>query len=144
MLKIIEGDLLEIPNGTIIHQCNCIGATGGLAGALRRKWPEAFERYIETCDEAARPYDLLGKFTLGWSNDDKIEVIHLFGQLYPGPNTDMVAVESALKSFASTSPLCPIYAPWKCGCGLGGGDWVEYSAAIERHLPQCIIVRKYQ
>jgi len=28
------------------------------------------------------------------------------------------------------------------GCGLGGGNWDEYRAVIEKHFPNAIIVRK--
>lgn len=41
-MTVIKGDLLKITEGIIFHQVNCMGLTGGLAGALRRKFPKAF------------------------------------------------------------------------------------------------------
>lgn len=149
-MKTINGDLLKIESGTLIHQVNCIGCTGGLAGALRRKWPDAFKRYDALCREAeaenTRP--LLGCFNytkVGIRNPN-LAIVHIFGQVYPGPNTSLGAVRAALKDFsewrAEGKDTGPIYAPYKMGCGLGGGNWDEYSALLEEIIPDIIIVRK--
>lgn len=153
MLKIIEGDLLEIPVGSLLHQVNCRGATGGLAGALRRKYHSAFNRYIDMCDQAAfmgESKSLLGVFCSSEAdrNLPHLSIVHIFGQLNPGPNTDMDAVDGALEAYAewrtNRNDELPVYAPYQMGCRLGGGDWSKYSAIIEKHLPTCIIVRKYE
>ena len=80
----------------------------------------------------------------------RLYIGHIFGQLDPGPNTDLKEVDGALESLAFVRSGrgqswfdLPIYAPFLMGCGLGGGSWVKYSAIIEKHLPDCIIVRKY-
>lgn len=151
MLKIIEGDLLKIEEGTLVHQVNCFGATGGLAGALRRKWPNHFNAYFEDIAVNKQtdypPSRLLGDFSVGCEGDERICIVHIFGQLQPGPNTDLEAVDVALSKYAKWrsegKDTGLIYAPFLMGCGLGGGDWVKYSSIIEKHLPDCIIVRKY-
>lgn len=143
----IQGDLLEIKEGIIFHQVNCMGVTGGLAGALQRKWPAAFDFYRARC---SHPLEM----TLGTASlcrDGDVLLFHFFGQRAPGPNTDMVAVRKAfgaskaqLDAFVRMQliPSMPTYFPYKMGCGLGGGNWDEYRAVIEKHFPNAIIVRK--
>ena len=143
-MKIIEGDLLKIEHGYILHQVNCVGATGGLAGALRRMWPAAFESYRNACIiYGGYQQALLGSFRYSWEAEPKI--VHIFGQVYPGPNTDYAAAEKAISGFANELTIMhsksEVYVPYGMGCGLGGGDWSIYSKIIERHLPEAVIVR---
>lgn len=140
-MKTIEGNLLDITDGIILHQANCIGATGGLAGALRRKWPNRFKEYSRQAKS--------GELSLGGYLRDRPAkgetgptVVHILGQKFPGPNTDIYAVTRALFAFSQMQDSEPIYAPYGMGCGLGGGDWSVYSKIIEKHLPHCIIVRR--
>jgi O-acetyl-ADP-ribose deacetylase (regulator of RNase III) len=145
MLTIIEGDLLEIKAGIILHQVNCRGATGGLAGALVRKWPQAFIPYFKEC--SAHGPAALGTCVVGEATP-ALMIGHVFGQQWPGPNTNLAAVNQAIQLLSHhlkrANLNTQVFAPFQIGCGLGGGDWTKYSAIIERHLPQCIIVRKYQ
>lgn len=137
-MKIITGNLLEITSGTVLHQVNCMGATGGLAGALRRKWPQAFDDYSAYCLNEGS--DMLGRFILGDATPG-LWVGHVFGQLHPGPNTDIQAVRKALKEAVDfTSGL--IYAPYRMGCGLGGGDWPVYLQVLTEAFPDIIIVQR--
>lgn len=71
-------------------------------------------------------------------------IAHIFGQVRPGPNTNIPAAERALSDFAksyNTLEDQPLYAPYMMGCGRGGGDWNVYSALIEKYLPQTTIIR---
>jgi O-acetyl-ADP-ribose deacetylase (regulator of RNase III) len=143
-VNIINGDLLEIESGIILHQVNSVGATGGLAGALRRKYPTAFVDYIMRCREHdARA--IAGSVTICMAAEPALYIAHLFGQISPGPNTDLGLVESALQD-EELRMFCrehQPYAPYQMGCGLGGGNWDDYSALLEKHIPDIIIVRKY-
>lgn len=141
----IQGDLLEIKKGIIFHQVNISGVTGGLAGALRRKWPGAFNTYIKACE---LPWAaILGTACPGRA-DNGLWLMHVFGQDDPGPNTDMEAVRDGLEDAARRTSRSlsfvgqPTYFPYKMGCGLGGGNWDEYRSVIEKHFPDAIIVRK--
>lgn len=143
MLRQIHGDILKINSGTLIHQVNTLGITGGLAGALRRKYPDHFKEYIGMC-QMNKPHALLGDFEVECAGDQRIAIVHLFGQLYPGPNTDLIAVRSALEKFskwrAQGKDNGPIYAPFRMGCGLGGGDWSQYEPLLEQFIPSLIVV----
>lgn len=141
-MKIIEGDLLKIEHGYILHQVNCMGATGGLAGALRRRWPMAFVCYDNACLEGSGdPRQLLGEAVFGGNTP---RIVHVFGQLKPGPNTEYRFVDKAIESLICLirGSRSPIYVPYGMDCGLGGGDWSIYSKIIEKHLPDAVIVRK--
>jgi O-acetyl-ADP-ribose deacetylase (regulator of RNase III) len=154
-MQIINGDLLAIQSGILLHQVNCIGATGGLAGALHRKFPYAFPKYFDECALAknqGRSRGLLGTFIVQAAEMDlrkSLFICHVFGQHLPGPNTECRHVERALESFALERECehrwskAQCYAPYQMGCGLGGGNWDDYSALLEKHIPDIIIVRKY-
>lgn len=138
-MKILPGSLLDLTEGIILHQVNTKGAIGGLAGALRRKWPAAFAAYYTACANE----DALGRFVTGVAtvSNPPLQIGHVFGQLHPGPNTDMRAVRSGLEMAAKVI-TGPVYAPYKMGCGLGGGDWDEYLAALVKAFPEIIIIQR--
>lgn len=143
-MKTITGNILDTREGVIMHQVNCRGVTGGLAGALRRKWPDAFLRYSSCCREFG--LGRLGCVCVEYAKHVPIiRIAHVFGQGVPGPNTNLVAVAKALPALAEflhdTHPGLPLYAPYQMGCGLGGGNWEAYSALIEKHLPHTILVK---
>lgn len=143
-MKTITGDLLAIESGVIVHQVNCRGVTGGLAGALRRKWPQQFDEYIHDCRVAGSKN--IGNFTFSVGEPGPA-IVHLFGQVDPGANTDLEAVESGLKQIARNLRRdrfykdAEIFAPYLMGCGLGGGRWDEYLPLLEKHLPQLTLVK---
>lgn len=140
MLKEIDGNLLGVQSGIIIHQVNCRGVTGGLAGALRRRWPDHFKTYQAVCEEN-HPRELLGLLVESAVEDSPLTIFHVFGQFNPGPTTDLKAVDNALAVASRIHGFRPTHAPYKMGCGLGGGNWEEYSAIIERHLSHCVILK---
>lgn len=135
----IMGDILAVESGTILHQVNCRGVVGGLAGALHRKYPQAFDQYFAECK--ANGYAMLGTSIMGKAKDD-LFICHVFGQLNPGANTDMAAVNSALNDAATPLAIRPIYAPFKMGCGLGGGNWRKYLEELEEFFPEIIIIQR--
>lgn len=137
-MKTITGDLLQISSGVILHQVNCIGATGGLAGALRRKYPAAFEPYLKACSER-----MLGAYVVA-SVNSQLAIAHVFGQFQPGANTDLAAADIALRRLREEIQDRPAFAPYLMGCGLGGGDWTQYSALLEKHFPDITIVQLRQ
>lgn len=143
-MKTVIGDLLAIRSGIVLHQVNCVGVTGGLAGALRRQSPEAFVEYRQRCEKlgsGALGTSLIARTTLGAC------IAHMFGQIQPGANTDLAAVGFALSNLAeqiSDDPNyaeLPLYAPYLMGCGLGGGRWDQYSPLLEAYFPSITIVQ---
>lgn len=50
MIEYKKGNLLDVTKGIIMHGCNCQGVMGsGVALAVKRKYPLAFDRYSQMC-----------------------------------------------------------------------------------------------
>lgn len=146
MITTINKDILTVDKGVIVHSVNCIGAVGGLAGAIARKWPKNAEKYKEHVQRRKSSIMLLGSvFEVNVAHN--VVVANLFGQYGIGTGkqqTEYSALISGFKGIANTFfygndtedvyfgalgyesvsvTLNDIYIPYKIGCGLGGADW---------------------
>lgn len=143
-MKIIEGDILDITDGIICHQVNCLGVFNkGLAKQIRQKYPKVYQQYI----------DYHHKY--GWELGD-IQVVHISktlsvcniaGQIKCGNglHTNYEAVRNALEGLNKIyveDTNQDVYIPYKMGCGLAGGNWNTVSEIIEETIPDAIIVQK--
>ena len=143
----IKKDILTVEEGFIVHQTNCIGVAGGLAGAIFKKWPKAGQNYRNECDND-------GKYWLGRCYTeqltDKLTLVNLFGQYntsHKGRATQYTAFGSALTQLKyiiedieeSDGVKINVYFPYLIGCGLGGGDWNIISQMIEELFPNAYI-----
>lgn len=134
MIEYRNGDLLDADADIIVHQVNCLGAfNSGIAGQIRRKWPEVYEEYSKACDDKYdNPIDLLG--AVQFVMVDGKYVANCFGQLTYGEAyryTDYEALRSGLKIVREFMPWAHIAIPYKIGCVFGGGDWNVVSGIIE-------------
>jgi O-acetyl-ADP-ribose deacetylase (regulator of RNase III) len=146
MITTINKDILTVDKGVIVHSVNCIGAVGGLAGAIGRKWPVNAGEYRSHVRSQNYPVMLLGSvFEVNVAHN--VIVANLFGQYNVGTSkqqTEYAALISGFKHIANTFfagdeketlhfgpfgledvpvTLTDIYIPYKIGCGLGGADW---------------------
>lgn len=146
MITTINKDILTVDKGVIVHSVNCIGAVGGLAGAIARKWPENAEKYKKYVRNRKFSIMLMGSvFEVNVAHN--LIVANLFGQYNVGTSkqqTEYAALIAGFKSIANTYfvgndtetiddgvfginehpiALKDIYIPYKIGCGLGGADW---------------------
>jgi hypothetical protein len=145
MITTINKDILTVDKGVIVHSVNCIGAVGGLAGAIARKWPNNAKEYRAHIERQKLPIMLLGTvFDVNVAHN--VIVANLFGQNKVGTNerqTEYAALIAGFKRIANTTfygndkipdysnheyylsklTLNDIYIPYKIGCGLGGADW---------------------
>lgn len=135
MIKFEHKDVTTVESGIIIHGCNAQGVMGsGVAGALRRKWPQIFDSYKASCDRVwpAGRSELLGTFTSCVISDDpKLIVINGVTQEHFGSDGKVYANVHAIKRVLTK--VIGAYAPINCtpvevylpriGCGLGGLDW---------------------
>ena len=132
MLKIVNGDLLEFVKAThIAHQCNCKpGVMGGLAGAVRAKYPMADTGNFTT----------LAPGTISvCDGGNGVNVVNLYGQVSPG-RPKMTGIDTAEKRlgyfkrglFAITQlpDIHSLALPYMVGCGMAGGIWEIYEAAL--------------
>ena len=144
-MLIATGDILKIRQGLLIHQVNCLGKTGYLAGALRRQWPNHFQAYFDAVRSQVNVGDALGSVAVSFSAGHGIA--HVFGQVQIGPNTDLQAVDTALGALAAKIASdralkgVKVVAPFQMGCGRGGGDWTKYSALLSKHFPDILVIR---
>ena len=147
-MEIVEGNLLDVQHGIIVHQVNCLGVMGrGLAAQIRARYPSVFKEYHKLCKTKVGSEDeLLGTIQLVPIKDNPaLRVGNLFGQCSfagPGVHTNYDAVQTALEklSFINTRKL-PVYFPYLMGCGLGGGDWGVIKSILEKTIPSAIIIR---
>ena len=145
MITTINKDILTVNKGVIVHSVNCIGAVGGLAGAIARKWPKNADEYRAHVRNQKLSIMLLGSvFEVNVAHN--VIVANLFGQNKVGTNqrqTEYSAIIAGFKRIANTTfygndkipdysnheyylsklTLNDIYIPYKIGCGLGGADW---------------------
>lgn len=145
MITTINKDILTVEKGVIVHSVNCLGAAGGLAGAIARKWPKNVEEYRKHVNTHKQSVTLLGSvFEVNVAHN--LIVANLFGQYDIGMKerkTEYAALIAGFKRIADTVfygddkipdysnheyylsrlALNDIYIPYKIGCGLGGADW---------------------
>jgi O-acetyl-ADP-ribose deacetylase (regulator of RNase III) len=146
MITTINKDILTVDKGVIVHSVNCIGAVGGLAGAIGRKWPVNAGEYRSHVRSQNYPVMLLGSvFEVNVAHN--VIVANLFGQYNIGTSKQQTEYAALIRGFASIADriflgndmetvsfgvlgvedvpitLKDIYIPYKIGCGLGGADW---------------------
>ncbi|KAL2413644.1 hypothetical protein ABEF95_003578 [Exophiala dermatitidis] len=58
----IEGDIFDAPDrAVLIHAVNCLGVWGnGIAAQFKKAFPAAYAVYRSHCQQANKPYDLIG------------------------------------------------------------------------------------
>ena len=153
-MNIIDGDIIEvvercavtIPEGQdypdpalLIHQVNCVGVMGGgVAKAVRDRWPLVYDAYKES-------EWVLGDIQVVLAAP-RIHVCNLAGQYDihgSYPLTNYKALETGLKKIAEwqNHPRLRTFLPYLLGCGLGGGDWKIVLPLIEKYLPWATLVR---
>ncbi len=139
-MKIIQGDILDIKKGVIVHQVNCQNKMGsGIAKALYTKYPIVKEKYHKHMNVGYGmkfiDKSFLGLISLVEITSRELYIVNLFGQLYYGKNKNIVYTDyDAFKKGITTLITdyiqkitifknLPIYLPYKIGCGLANGDW---------------------
>lgn len=135
----MEGDLVEVNEGIIVHGCNAQGKmNSGVAKAIRAKFPFAYQCYMRAHEtKGLRPGQVV------WakiSEDPKLAVANGITQKFYGRNpnvryVDYDAVRSVFKQVADVARRnnLPVHYP-KIGAGLGNGDWGLIETIINEEL----------
>ena len=142
MIQYINGDLLDSVCVFICHQVNCQGKmASGVAGQIRKRWPEVYTNYKFKCDQAwaieqtdpmtTKEDYLLGSVQILYIEDANIPrqcVVNMFAQAFYGYNgsryTSYDAFWNCLNELKNQIPKDSTIAfPYKIGCGLGGANW---------------------
>lgn len=155
MIQEINKDILTVDKGVIVHSVNCIGAVGGLAGAIGSKWPVNAGEYRSHVRSQKSPIMLLGSvFEVNVAHN--LFVANLFGQYNIGTSKQQTEYSALIRGFDKIAytyfvgndteisddgvfdinehpiALKDIYIPYKIGCGLGGADWNLVEEIIEK------------
>ena len=127
-MKIIEGNLLDCPEGIniIAHGCNCFHTMGaGIARQIKERYPEAYQADKETS------YGLKSKLgTFSYAKSGFIKIANLYTQFNCGGQRELnyealynclVNLRDAI-NHGSNSNSYVLGLPFLIGCGLAGGD----------------------
>lgn len=160
-LEEVVGDLLEAMEQYIVQQSNCVTSYAhGLAKAIEEKFPHA-DVYKPAVRKrrGTEKGDCPGTIAVmggpcAEEDQEKRGVINVFAQFCPGkpnrghgpaeykgitPNDGVLDDEkqrlkwfkATLKQIAQLPELESVAFPYQIGCGLAGGDWKQYRAALE-------------
>lgn len=152
-LQIVKGDICQVTEGYIVHQCNCVSLHClGLSAHLAKAFPGTcpYQKRRGTHNLAIkRDRAIPGTINIAPSKQGPI-IVNLFGQYGPGkPNEHYPADTkefnddaSAREVYFQTGLEClaeylinlnmpsKIAFPFKIGCGLAGGNWPTYLKLI--------------
>lgn len=154
MIRIKQGNILEVKKGIICHQVNCMGVMGGgLAMQIKKKYPNVFMAYHTLC-KLYNPETLIGTTQIVECDSNNI-IVNVFGQKnHTGEKvlTDYYALLEAFTSLlmqvkAGDFGKTNILMPYKIGCGLAGGDWdIVYGIlnGLSNYLKCDITLYQYQ
>lgn len=135
---IVGYDLLEaLDNQTVdllAHQTNCKGVMGsGIALNIANRWPIVEQEDRRICNSDLNP---AGQTHVVIVPDVGL-VANVYGQEFPGANTDYELMRSGLKGLREYIRLIgdeTIVGLPLMGCGVGGGDWSIVSEIIKDEL----------
>lgn len=140
MMKIINGNLLDVKEGIIVHQVNNKGVMGaGIAKQIRALYPKHYHDYKSQ-------HLILGDIVTTQISD-KLFIIGLIAQDGYGRTgcyTKYSAFADCLKrlrAFHNKYPHLNIYMPYGIGCGLAGGNWDRIYELINTYTPSTILVK---
>lgn len=146
-IEYFEGNLLDSKENYIIHGCNCHGVMGGgVALAIKNKWPEVYKHYINFIESYGNSAILLGKYDEVRINDNQF-VVNAFTQLNYGGTSRQVSYDAVDKIFEEMAkkPTSLSFAIPQIGAGLANGNWDVISAIInhrmKNHKIKCYIIR---
>jgi O-acetyl-ADP-ribose deacetylase (regulator of RNase III) len=143
-------DLLS-HHGAIAHGVNCQGvAKSGVAGAIRKQYPNAYTSYDHMC-KFSRRYNnrssILGNITTYQPIKGNItDIVHIFTQDYFGEDSERYVSYSALARGLGLLELrlmqhgITVVGIPKIGCGLGGGNWNFVKDIIDDSTPNIDVI----
>ena len=154
MIEVRQGNVLDIPQGVIVHGCNCQGVMGGgIALQIKQRFPTAYLEYRRVFESESNANGFcglkLGKISYAVVEqfaDNNLKMIvnantqHLFGRGRRQTSYDAVAecfenVVLLLDEIRSQTGVTPwLFFP-EIGAGLGGGDWRIIEQIIDCTVP---------
>lgn len=139
MFQIAHGDMFANERGLIVHGCNAHGVMGsGVAAIVRRRYPEAYERY-----HSQAPHYILGEI-IPVKVTDALIIINAITQKDFGTDRVHANYDAIRQAMKGTLHYALNYAPTFIGCtdihmpliggGLAGGDKDKIIAIMQEEL----------
>lgn len=111
----------------IVNPVNCVGIMGaGLAGQVRDRYPEVFDRYKVACARGALQIGIVHTCSLiNPRPKDPLYVCNFPTMFYPGELCKITSIKSGMISLVRSIELHDIrsIAIPKLGCGIGRLSW---------------------
>lgn len=141
MLEHYDGDIFEAPIDILCQGCNCMHIHGGLAGEIKRRFPEAAEVDLRTKKGDTLK---LGTYSIAAVKDasKRIKyVVNIYSQFgirqkegeratsYDAVVKALELLEHNLVSKGKSDLI--IGVPWGIFCGLGGGNRIIIEAVLK-------------
>lgn len=130
-INYINGDLLSVTEGIIMHGCNAQGVMGsGVALAIKHRYPKCFTAYTNQ-DRT------LGSVAWYIHSNGLLIANAITQQFYGRAPKRYVSYDAVERSFtdvivkAIDDGIFTVNLP-KIGAGLGNGDWEIISTIVER------------
>jgi O-acetyl-ADP-ribose deacetylase (regulator of RNase III) len=133
MIRIGEGDLLNVDVEALVNTVNCVGVMGrGVALQFKNQFPQNFDAYAAACDrQEVQPGKMFVSETRQLTNPRYI--INFPTKRHWRGNSRMEDIESgliALRQEIINRKIRSIALP-PLGCGLGGLNWHDVRPRIE-------------
>ena len=132
MVRYTVGDIFSSPAQVITNPVNCVGAMGaGLAREFKKRFQGLFEDYKERCESGelkpGRPYLF---------ESDSAQVLNFPTKRHWQDKSKLEDVEAGLKFLSQNYAEMGVFylALPALGCGLGGLEWADVKALIDKHL----------
>lgn len=134
-INYVVKDITTVTEGVVAHGCNCQGVMGGgVALAIRNKWPVAYSMYADMCREFKAEHGTTAGL-LGTVNLVTIQVMpvlivaNLFTQYFFGTDRPHANINAIREALAVVIEFCEasenrLYLP-QIGSGLGGLSWED-------------------
>jgi O-acetyl-ADP-ribose deacetylase (regulator of RNase III) len=157
-MRICDGDLLEAKTDVIVQQCNCVTIKShGLSNAIAKRYPYAdiYSKRIRKSANCAKIPEIPGTCVIS-KQDGQPTIAALLSQICPGkpgqwckvynidPSLDNA--KSRLQYFKLSLEnlvrICveenwkSISFPYKIGCKLAGGNWIQYLELLKDFASQ--------
>jgi O-acetyl-ADP-ribose deacetylase (regulator of RNase III) len=132
VVTFVKGDMFKSPAQVLTNTVNCVGVMGaGVALEFKNRYPMMFDDYKAKCDrgevQPGQPYL--------WE-DDSAQILNFPTKRDWRNDSVFQDIEDGLKQLANSYAAMGIQsiAMPALGCGLGGLDWSDVRALIEKHL----------
>ena len=147
MIKYKIGDITNAEEHIICHQVNCQGKmNSGVAKAIREKWPEAYNKYIDMYySREDWPPPKTKDYFLGVAQGVRTKgkiIVNMFAQAsYGYDNKQYTSYDAFIKCLNHIKSNCDpqseiitIAFPYKIGCVRGGASWPIIQKMIETEM----------